>query len=170
MADFGIKISKKGVDVKSAGYKDLILSSQFDTFKVRRTGTLTLNLPQEIFPAWEQGEDPSNNEITRYVSYTHNIGDIAFFYPLQPLIVAYIGVSEVTNGGSYNVADIEERDWFPSSHEPTEEVTVLQLANEIRLQVERYHYDNFPVTFGARTVTLDYTIFHNRVDMEFNLL
>lgn len=42
MADWGIKISKKGFDVKTARDRDLVLSSKFSTLKVAKSGFLTL--------------------------------------------------------------------------------------------------------------------------------
>lgn len=44
--DYGIKISKPGVDVKTATDQELVFSSKFDTFRVHSTGTgsFTANL------------------------------------------------------------------------------------------------------------------------------
>lgn len=42
MANWGIKISKKGFDVKTAPDKDLVLTSKFSTLKVAKSGFLTL--------------------------------------------------------------------------------------------------------------------------------
>lgn len=39
MADWGIKVSKPGFDVKTCDDKDLIMSSEFNTFKVKAVGS-----------------------------------------------------------------------------------------------------------------------------------
>lgn len=40
MGDWGIKISSDGFDVDTAADKDLVLSSKFDSLKVKMTGTI----------------------------------------------------------------------------------------------------------------------------------
>lgn len=42
MGDYGIKISKEGVDVKTAAYHELLMSSQFPMFKLKEQGTANL--------------------------------------------------------------------------------------------------------------------------------
>lgn len=44
MADYGIKISKDGVDVLSAAEIDLVFTSKYKTFKVIQTGTWSGNI------------------------------------------------------------------------------------------------------------------------------
>lgn len=41
--DYGIKVSQEGVDVKSAGDDELVMSSGFNMFKIIATGTVTVN-------------------------------------------------------------------------------------------------------------------------------
>lgn len=43
-------------------------------------------------------------------------------------------------------------------------------SDKLILRVTRENYSGSNVTFGARTATLYYTIFHNRANLEFNLL
>lgn len=165
--DYGIKVSKSGVNVATATPKQLIFSSQFDSMKIRRTGSLSINLPSETF-----GGDP-DYETTRVheATYTHNIGDISMFLPRVTGMVSYLN-EEVTTGGSFVVNDLEEKDVpiYGYGDMILEIADVIMKSDKLILRVtrENYTYENF--TFGARTATLYYTIFYNRADIEFNLL
>lgn len=44
MGDYGIKVSKPGVDVNTAAAVDLVFSSKYKTFKVIQTGTWSGNI------------------------------------------------------------------------------------------------------------------------------
>ena len=167
-SDYGIKVSKKGFDVKTASPKNLIFSSKFDSMKIRRTGSLVLNLPIDVF-----GGEPNYETVRiREISYTHNIGDIPFFLPRVTGMVAYKGFSECINGGSYIVNDLEEQDIPIYGYGDTilEWVSVIMKSDKLILRVTRENYSGGFAQFGLRTATLYYTIFHNRVNLEFNLL
>lgn len=45
MGNYGIKVSKPGVDVLSAGPEDLIFSSQLNSFKIALASEATINVP-----------------------------------------------------------------------------------------------------------------------------
>lgn len=168
-----IKISKPGTDLSSALDKDLVYTSKFDTFKIRKTGTLTLNLPSETFGAWSPGGFTTYTQ--HETSYTHNIGDICFFLPRALGEVAYVG-TDVINGGNYVVNDLEEDDisrFLPDYFYGISTIETVQLVisnSKLTLKVVRENYLVEDVTFGARTATVNYTIFYNRADEEFNLL
>ena len=166
-SNYGIKVSKSGKDVKTASPKDLIFSSKFDSMKIRKTGTLTLNLPSESFggsPAYEWQRKHES-------SYTHNIGDISMFFPRVIGMVAYLGAN-VTSGGNYIVNDLEEQDIpiYGYGIQTLEFADVIIKSDKLILRVTRENSAGIDITFGARTVTLYYTILYNRVDMVFNLL
>jgi hypothetical protein len=42
---FGIKVSKPGYDVKTCDDKDLVFSSQWNVFKIKARGSLTVTVP-----------------------------------------------------------------------------------------------------------------------------
>jgi len=166
-SDYGIKVSKKGFDVKTASPKNLIFSSQFDSMKIRRTGSLVLTLPSDTF-----GGPPNyETERKREVSYTHNIGDIPIFLPRIIGMVAYME-GGVISGGNYIVNDLEEQDIpiYGYGISVSEWASVIMKSDKLILRVTRENYSYENITFGARTATLYYTIFHNRADLEFNLL
>lgn len=165
--DFGIKVSKKGVDVKTAGYKDLIFSSQFDGMKIKRTGSIVLSLPSETFggsPAYE-------TDRVHEASYTHNIGDIPIFLPRITGMISYIGV-DVSSGANFVVNDLEEQDIpiYGYGDPLLEWAEVIMKSDKLILRVRRYNQTGSNVNFSARTATLYYTIFHNQADVEFNLI
>lgn len=165
--DFGIKVSKKGVDVKTATYKDLIFSSQFDSMKIKKTGSIALNLPSESFgggPAYETARMHEG-------IYTHSIGDIPIFLPRITGMISYIA-GDVSTGASFTVNDLEEQDIpiYGYGDMVLEWADVIMKSDKLILRVTRFNLTGSNVTFSARTATLYYTIFHNRADVEFNLL
>lgn len=161
--DYGIKISKKGIDVKTALPKELIYSSQFDTCKIKKTGTLILDLPSETL-------DVTNGSVSREAKIPHGCNYIPLFLPRISGIVAYTD-NQVTNGVSYTVNDLEDNDIpiYGYGGMVLELVDVLVDSTDLILRVTRESFAN-PVLFGQRTATLFYTIFHNKVDEEMNLL
>jgi len=161
--DAGIKISKPGIDVKTASDKQLIYSSKFDTLKIKKTGTLTINLPTESF-------DYNTGQIRREVVTPHGFNDIPFFIPRITGFAVYVN-DEVSTGGNYTVNDLEERNIpvFGYGDMILEIAEVLIDNTNLILRVDRVNMANM-MTFRARTVTLYYTIFYNRVDNTFNLL
>ena len=65
MANYGIKISQPGYDVKTAPKERLVFSSQYDTLKLFKSGSGTVSVPLDVglFTAG-----------TRTVEITHNLG------------------------------------------------------------------------------------------------
>lgn len=161
--NFGIKISRLGVDVKTASLKELIYSSQFDTQKIKKTGTLTLDLPAETL-------DLNFGSVSREAKVPHGCNYIPLFLPRISGIAVYTD-NQVTNGGSYTVNDLEDNDIpiYGYGGMVLELVDVLVDSTDLILRVTRESFAN-PVLFGQRTATFFYTIFHNKVDEEMNLL
>lgn len=168
MSDYGIKVSKKGIDVKTATPKQLIFSSQFDGMKIRRTGTLSIDLPMEAFG----GPPDYEMERTYEVAYVHNIGDIPMFLPRITGMIAYIGEGVGITGTHYTVNDLEEQDIpvYGYGDMILEWADVIMKSDRLVLRITRMNMTGENVFFNGRTVTLHYTIFHNRVDNAFNLL
>ena len=48
MANYGMKISKSGQDVKTAGVKNLVMTSKANQWKIHMTGTVTGTTTQNI--------------------------------------------------------------------------------------------------------------------------
>lgn len=160
MSNYGLKISKTGYDVNTALPKNLALSSQFDTLKVVRSGTLTINLPSETIVS---------NTTVRTTSYSHNLGYIPLFIPLIKRVI-YAG--DLATGGSYTVNDIAEIDIPPGPYGPSiggELIDLYVTSTSLTLSITRYSPLGSQI-YGARTATLYYTLFHNQVDSAFNLL
>jgi hypothetical protein len=68
MAEWGIKVSKPGVDVKAANAKDLVLTSLLASLKIKQTGSGTLSI--------------TGGSGTASVTIQHDLGYI-------PIIIAY---------------------------------------------------------------------------------
>lgn len=165
--DYGIKVSKPGVDVNTASFKDLIYSSQFDSMKIKKTGLLDLVMASETFGGAPSYETSRIHEATLAI----DTGDIPIFLPRVSGMVAYLP-ADVTSGGSYNVNNLEEQDIpiYGYGDMVLEWVDVLETTTQLKLRVTRFNLTGTDITFGARTASLYYTIFHNRADMEINLL
>lgn len=59
MADYGIKISKEGFDVETAGGDELTMSSSLNMFKVFDTGTDTISASSSLTIAHDLGYIPN---------------------------------------------------------------------------------------------------------------
>ncbi len=171
MSDYGIKVSKAGVNVETAANKDLLISSNLDTFKIARTGSLVISLPVDTVNA---------SNVIREATYAHGLGYTPFFAPLTRGVIYgiddYFGgdyQDRLENGGDYVLNDIEEVRIPAAGYSPAiaaEMVGVFIDATNLVLRVNRFSIMPGDVIFGARKCTLYYTIFHNRVDEQFNLL
>jgi hypothetical protein len=167
----GIKVSKEGVDVKTAANKDLLISSEFDTFKIAKTGSLVISLSAETV---------NFSEVIREATYAHGLGYVPFYGPLTRGVLygldEYLGgdyAGKLENGGDYILNDIEEVRIPAVGYSPAiagESVGVFVSSTNLILRVKRFNAMPEDVKFGARKCTLYYTIFHNRVDEQFNLL
>ena len=161
MSDYGIKVSKEGASVKTGDAKDLTFTSQLDTFKILRTGSLSISLPEETF---------SSDNVVRTTSYTHNLGYIPFFLPM---VSEQIYQDHWETGGDYIVNDLGEIRIPAGGYSPSmvaEISTVYSSTTALTLSINRLNALSFAATFGARKATLYYTIFSNRVNEQFNLL
>jgi hypothetical protein len=183
MSNYGIKVSKGGIEVKTAANKDLLISSDFDTFKIQRTGSLTISIPTETL---------KNTSKTYTATYSHNLGYIPFVLPSLNLGIgnpAPFNLDFTKTPVEYQVTtpyvfnDIEEQYIPPGPFGFGGPVIVFEVANlevsstQLKIVVTRTSSVLDPFTglyedvkFTASTGTLYYTIFHNRADEEFNLL
>jgi len=167
----GIKVSIEGVDVKTATDKELLISSQFDTAKVKVTGTLDLELPEE---------DVSGGFVVHTATVAHGFSDIPLYSPTTRGnlygLDEFLGgdyIAKISTGGDYIVNDISEVRIPAAAYSSAtvgEMASVFIDSTNLILQVDRFEFFGSPVTFGARKATLYYTIFYNRIDEEFDLL
>ncbi len=160
MSNYGIKVSKPGVDVKTAVNKDLLITSELDTNKIALTGSLSISLPSETL-------DTEN--VLRNTSATHGLGYIPIF---SPAILGDIYQEDLQTGGDYTINDIGDILVPAAGYSPAtqaEESNIYIDDDKIYLYINRFVMFGSE-TFGARTATLYYTIFYNRVDEEFDLL
>jgi hypothetical protein len=77
MADYGMKISKPGYDVKDATDAQLVYSSKFDTIRVFTSGSGTITVP--------------NPMATQTVTISHNLG-------YRPAFAVYSQIYDVFAG------------------------------------------------------------------------
>lgn len=160
MGNFGIKISQPSSNVFTAAPKDLSFSTQYDTLKIVKTGTITLSLPEE--------EIDADFEI-RTETYTHNLGYIPLFQPLAKNVI-YPGDLDDTDDFIINNAveeDIPAGGYSPGT--AFEVATVYATSTDLILEVNRTSAI-IPITFGARDAIVYYTLFYNKLDEEFDLL
>lgn len=161
MSNYGMKVSKRGKNVFTAPSKDLAFSSKFDTFKVLFSGELSLDLPAETV---------TSASVDHEVEFNHNLGYVPFYLPLAKGIVY---LDALSSGGDYNINDSNELDIPAGGYSPGtsgEAARVYATSNKIVLKVTRFELFGFGQSFGARTVNVFYTLFHNRVDEEISLL
>jgi len=160
-----ISIARDGYDAQSGHPKDFKVDSRFDTFKVYKTGTLLLECPSVIAQT-----------DTRTVYFEHNLGYIPFFTPLVPYTTNLHNI--YFSGGGYtiptniNVSNLSEYNFarvISTSSDEEEVVRVWVTSTRLYLQLFRQNYYG-STTFEERNITMNYTIFYNRVDEEFNLL
>ena len=154
MSNQGIIVSKEGIDVKSADCKDLLISSQFDTFKVLKTGTLTRSSPSETVSGGDMKRRTS--------SYEHDLDYIPFALPIT------YGANATGESGTYIVNTLNDAIVPPVSFGPSMEgefADVYLTSTHIVLAVRRLG-GFMGVSFPSTTATLYYTIFYNRMDEE----
>lgn len=165
MSNIGIKVSKEGEDVLKASNKDLLISSQFDTFKIFKTGEIYIDLPEETF---------NTGVRTKTATFNHNLGYPPVYTPMMRSHYAYDDDPNfLENGGNYIVNDIDgnpipaSEGWSPGFDYEASSVYID--STKLTLEITRSAWV-FDVKFGARRATLYYTIFYNPINEEFNLL
>lgn len=142
------KLKKSGLSVYSG----------FDTFKIAKTGTITLEVPQE-----ELGTDDfPESEYTE--SLSHGIGYRPMYFPF----VRSLGILDIA--GSFNVNDwLGSPSYFDGSGGNLWEYVNINTTNDLLvMSVSRGNYATGSRVFPARTITLYYTLFYNKIDEDFN--
>lgn len=162
MSNWGIDITKEGIDVDSASPKDYSFTTRYDSFKIYETGSITLSMPSENIA---QG-----NETTTEETLDHDLGYIPMFSePATNVALDFLSASDqIVNdlirssppGGGYSPGATFEL------------ATVYVTDSQMILSVVRASgTPGVPtVSFTAHDVVYYYTIYWNQADEEFNLL
>jgi hypothetical protein len=143
---------------------DMTLDSRLDTFKVFYNGDLSISASSVTLAAGNSDSSTTN--------YSHGLGYAPFFTPM----VAYkvdlgtIGVSPIPT--NINVNDFEDSniDTGGAAILTGEVVYVYVDTDKIYLKFERTNNGASSHTFPARNISMNFTIFYNSIDEEFNLL
>lgn len=152
-------IAKEGYST-NAYPANLALDSRFDTFKIFKTGTMTLNMPAETLVIG------AANKV--YVSeVTHSLGYPPIYFP-QATVDWDLGGSGVENS-SFVVNDyIGYLISFGLTGRA--ELDVYTDSSKLYMKCTRKSNLYFDVSFNAVTITMYYTILYNEIGEEFNLL
>lgn len=144
------------------------LDTRYDTFKVFKTGTLSLTLPS-VNLAYEASD-------TRTASVAHGLAYPPVFSPFIPY---YSNVSAFYGNQGLSVPSNIDLNGLEAVRIPKglggfvdpyyEEAWVWVDSTNINIEYKRTNYDFDAYTFPAATANLYYTVFLNRIDEEFTL-
>jgi hypothetical protein len=165
-----IAVAKESKDAKSGHPKDMHIDSRFDTFKIYKTGTITLNAP-EVTTSGAGVVD------TRSTYFAHNLGYIPFYTPLVPynneLQFIYFNRSGPPDiPEPVNVSDLSDfalSNIYATSPWISERIQVYVTSTRLYLVFKREGYYGGE-TFPARTINMKYTIFYNKINETLDLL
>lgn len=158
---------------EDADYKNRI-DSKYQTLKVHMQGTVVGTVPQRTISAGTTEDD--------FLEVTHGLGYPAVFAPFGisavglSLNLYYDGeLTDIPTSIDFNeLNDVMVERWAYALTFATNypEVLTLQIdSNKMYMRHRRQNVDfSGSVTFPARTFTLRYTIFNNRIDEEFDIL
>lgn len=174
-------VFKLGDDVNTDPDYLLRIDSKYDSFKVAKSNLITLNLPTWNAPAATTAVDPDTGfdyvvpaTQTVTASDLHGLSYVPYYQPFVPYkidltevyandIPSTVNINGLVNIFSPNFAFVSEG--------YSEEVYVWVNDSRVYIDYTRNNIDTSSGhTFPARTITMDYTVFYNRVDEEFNLL
>jgi len=148
------------VEVRTAFPTDNSVDTRFDTFKIFKTGTLELNLPQETLFI-----GAADRVYTATVE--HDLGYPPVYLPMAT-VGWDLGDSGVA-GSSFVVNDVLGYllDYGLSGRAILD---VYVDSEKLYMTCTRKSNDFYDVNFNAVTITMYYTIFYNEIGEEFNLL
>lgn len=168
---------KIGSNVQTNADYQSNIDSKYQTLKVHMVGQFSCSLP-----AWNAtealGADWNRQD---WFSFNHNLGYPPIFAPFGISTVglavelAYSGVTNIPSSYLINdVNDIMVEKWaynFGGNYDQLEGLWIYVDSSKYYVGFKRTNWDfgggyNFP----ARTVTVNYTIFANSINEEFNLL
>jgi len=154
-----ILIAKKGFTTDTSP-ANMQIDSEFDTFKIFKTGTLSIVAPAETVPAG------SVNKV-HTATVNHDLG-----YPPVYLPMASVGWrldDPLVNNVSFIV-----NDYIGLPNNPYLSSDMLDVyvdSSNLYMKLTRFANEFFDRTFLSEiTITMYYTIFYNEIGEEFNLL
>jgi hypothetical protein len=158
-----IAISKAGFDADTADAKDLKFDSRLDTFKIKKTGRLILNVPAQRINDGERYE--------YFARWRHQLGYRPFYHPKANRIDYW---DPIGTPASYYLNDELEEALPPAgAFSPplyiAEQGDVLITEEQIVLRVVSKYIDLFPpatpfIDRMAYQIYVDFTVFYNRAD------
>jgi len=163
MSEYGFKISKEGYDVGSAAAKDLIMSTEYDMFKILKTGTLTIALPETT-----KGDGGATDTYT--ATYSHGLGYTPLFIPDVQNVLSDV-VEDI--GGTTDdiiINDMANDAFITASGPPTTAEIATLHANTTQVVLTVTRVWDYGGTFLAHNVICYYTIFYNKMSETFDLL
>lgn len=138
--DYGIKMSKAGVNVKTAGLKDLILHSGYPTLKIKASGTGSISYTND-------------SSATDNLVVTHNLG----YVPLFMFQTQWYSVDSATKQTTYISAPHYDGTYADlgifASYRP--------YANTTQLRYEVQSYDG---NGGSITLNYIYVVYYDPDD------
>lgn len=139
---------------------NLALDSEFDTFKIQNTGTLTLSLVAENIAS-------TGSDKTYTATYEHNLG-------YAPVYLPQVGMNwDLGNPGVHNSSfTVNDKIGYIVSS-PTLGFSILDVyvdSSKLYIKYTRKAPSSGTRSFNAITVTMYYTVFYNEIGATFNLL
>ena len=147
------------VDVKTAFPYFNSMDSRFDSFKIFKTGTLVLNLPEEVVPT-------NADSVVHTAVIEHNLGYPPVFLP-EATVGWGINIEEdfILND---NLGSIGAPYTIGIDGEP--HIDVFVDSENLYLRYTRPSYSFMDKEYGAGSITMYYTIFYNEIGEEFDFL
>jgi len=141
MANYGIKMSKPGKDVKTAGLKDLIFLSTKPVLKIKQSGTGSISYTH----------DGSSNDI---LVATHSLG----YIPMFMLMMQWYNIETDTKETSYRAAPFTDKLVSGSIYF---DARAYANTTQLRLSVGSYNGN------GSSSISLDflYSIYYDPEDL-----
>lgn len=149
------------VDVKTAFPYFNSMDSRFDSFKIFKTGTLVLNLPQETIPM-------NADSVVRTVTVEHNLGYPPVFLPEATIGWGVWGVNMSNFVINDNLGIIQAPSSIGIDGDPF--IDIFVDSEKLYLRYTRPSYSFRDEEYSAGTITMYYTIFYNEIGEEFDLL
>lgn len=155
MSNFVVQVAKKGKDIRTATPFDFVVNSNTPTMKIAYSGTLEVDMPNEII---------NDSVESRTAQFNHDFGGAVMFVPM---ITGGVFLGDLANDGDYLVNDLVSINIPPAGYGPGtagEWIFLKSSETAFILEVRRYNFIPFDQSFGARTATLNFTLLYNRIN------
>lgn len=152
-------IAKEGVGV-TAYPTQLAIDSRFDTFKIYKSGTLSVTAPAETITA-------GSSDRVYTSTFNHNLGYPPVYLPMAS--TRWRLDDSAINNVSFTVNDYVG---FPNPYYLSSDMLDVYVdSSNLYMKLTRFADPYCDRTFLSNiTITMYYTVFYNRIGEEFNLL